>query len=188
MMSNFDFEKQYKIELNKGELNLILKFLTVNSYSRLYKEYEEFKNDIKQDEISRAGSREKQHFSDKMKLLSLEDRITDTIMKNQLALGLLLEKYVDQIPIQQYENKTFNLKALLMYELYITVAERVIELDSVIRKSEDVNKKNIAIINRDIFKNINKKIYNAIGLKDLSIIKIDYNNLTIEEHLELCLI
>ena len=75
-MSNFDFGKQYKIELNKEELNLILKFLTINPYIRLYKEYEEFKNNIKQDEISRAGSRERQHFSDKMKLLDLEDRIT----------------------------------------------------------------------------------------------------------------
>ena len=187
-MSNFDFKKEYSINLNKDELSCILKFLTVNSYSRLYTEYEEFKNDVKQDEIERVGSGENQHFSDKMKILDLEDKITDAIMKNQLALGLLLEKYVDQITVQQSESKTFNLKALLMYELYITVAERVIELDSVIRKSDDVNKKNIAIINRDIFNNINKKIYNAIGLKDLSIIKIDYNNLTIEEHLELCLI
>lgn len=186
-MSNFDFKKEYKIELNKNELNCILTFLTVNSYSRLYKEYEEFKSNVKQDEISRVGSGEKQHFSDKMKILDLEDKITDGIMKNQLALGLLLEKYVDQIPIQNREIKIFNLKVLLMYELYITVAERVIELDSVIKKSEDINKKNIAITNRDIFKNINKKIYNEVGLKDLSIIKIDYNNLTVQEHLELCL-
>ena len=193
-MSIFNKDKTYNLELNKKESSVIYAFLTVNSYDRLYDTYREYKKNVEDEDIKRKGSREQLHYRDSLNRMKEEDRIVDIIMMNQLALGLLLEHYVRCCAGQkENETKIFKLNSILIYELYVTICERIIA------ESKDYNAKKSGqeIVKQDelesiifrvnVLKNINKKLFKIIGLKDLDVMENEYKKISVEDHLSYCL-
>lgn len=188
---NFNYDIRYKINLNDNERSVITNFLSAFTYTRLYTEYSRLKEEIKEQDKDMARTGQKLHFTDKLNRLSREDNITDDLVKNQLALGLILENFMDR-----QVNDVLELNAMLMYEFYVSIAE-AIEKNNIIVSEEIIiqdnnymkkkSKQEIAKKDNIILKNINKKIIKLVGLKNIYIMKLDYEVLSISEHKEVCL-
>ena len=88
-------------------------------------------------------------------------------------------------------NDVLELNAMLMYEFYVSIAE-AIEKNNIIVSEEIIiqdnnymkkkSKQEIAKKDNIILKNINKKIIKLVGLKNIYIMKLDYEVLSISEH------
>ncbi|HHD2824469.1 TPA: hypothetical protein ACOTHD_003066 [Clostridium perfringens] len=191
-MDIFNNNKTYSIELDYIQAKAIYQFLTVNSYDRLYDEYKGYIEKIKAEDIEMQGSGKKLHFIENVNRLKDEDKITDTIMMNQLALGLLLEYYVRFIGgIKDNDKRSLKLNSILLYELYVTICERII-IESInynnFENNEASKKLKLDCGNKiDTLKNISNKIEDVVGLKELSLMEIAYEKITVKSHLDLCL-
>lgn len=190
-MNIFD-NKVYSLELNFAQANVIYQFLTVNSYDRLYDEYRAYNEDIKAKDKEIQGSGKKLHFIETVHRLKDEDKITDIIMMNQLALGLLLEYYVQYVAgIKDGGNRILKLNSILMYELYITVCERIALEESIYNSYDNTESarklKSECILRINTLKNICDKIEEMVSLKELSLMEIAYEKITVQSHLDLCL-
>lgn len=188
---NFNYDTRYKINLNDIERNVITNLLSAFTYTRLYKDYSCFKEDIKEQDKDMRGTGQKLHFADKLNRLSREDNITDDLVKNQLALGLILENFMNR-----KENDFIELNAMLAYEFYISIAEAIERNKDMINEEISIQDANYsekklaqekAKKDNIILKDLNKKIVALVGLKQIYIIKLDYAILTISEHKEACL-
>ena len=185
-------DKIYSLELDSIQANVIYQFLTVNSYDRLYDEYRAYNEEIKAKDKEMQGSGKKLHFIENVNRLKDEDKITDIIMMNQLALGLLLEYYVKYVAgIKDGDNRFLKLNSILMYELYVTVCERIaLEENNYnsYNNTEAVQKLKSDCASRiNTLKNICDKIEEMVGLKNLSLMEIAYEKITVQSHLDLCL-
>lgn len=191
-MDIFNNNKTYSIELDSIQAKVIYQFLTVNSYDRLYDEYKDYIEKIKDEDIKMQGSGKKLHFIENVNRLKDEDKITDTIMINQLALGLLLEYYARFIGgIKDGEKRNLKLNSILLYELYVTICERVI-IESInyskFENNEDSKKSKVECENKiNTLKTISDKIEEIASLKELSLMEIAYEKITVKSHLDLCL-
>lgn len=192
-MNIFEENKTYSIDLTKEECQIIYKFLTVNSYDRLYDTYRNYRLKIRDEDIAMKGSGEKLHFIQSVNRLKEEDEITNSIMMNQLALGLLLEYCVKFLLIKQNDGeiREFKLNPILTFEFYITICERIIaETDKYNEYSDDEcdKKDKISCKNRiNLLKNISEKIKSIVTMKNLSLMQVEYEKISLEEHLDLCL-
>lgn len=193
-MNIFNNNKIYELHLNEKESDVIYAFLTVNSYNRLYDTYRAHKHSIASDDIERKGSREQLHYKDTLNRKKDEDRIVDTIIMNQLALGLLLEHYVTCYNVFKGKDvKVFKLNSILAYELYVTICERIIAETKDYKDTKENNEtNNQESLNKiaekiNILKNLNKKLYKIIGLKDLEVMESEYKKINIIDHLDFCL-
>ena len=191
-MDIFNTNKIYSLQLDFNQANVIYQFLTVNSYNRLYDDYRAYNEEIKAKDIEMQGSGKKLHFIESVNRLKDEDKITDTIMMNQLALGLLLEHYAKYIAgIKQGDIRVLKLNSILMYELYVTVCERILLERNRYNNYEDSEKNKKDKINCgkriEILEDVCDKIASVIGSRDLPLMEIAYEKITIKSHLELCL-
>lgn len=193
-MKVFEENKIYELELSKSESSVIYAFLTVNSYDRLYYEYTRNKINTAMDDKGREGSGKQLLFRESLIMLKKEDRLIDAIMMNQLALGLLLEHYVKCCGGHKSEEiRYLKLNSILLYELYITVCERIIaEENEYIAKNKGVNglsQQQTDILNQEIkpLKDISKRLDKMIGLKKLKLMDNEYKKISIENHLNYCL-
>lgn len=188
---NFNYDIKYKIDLNENEKKCLLNILSAFTYTRLYNEFKTFKEYIAEQDKDMARNGQKLHFTEKLNRLSREDQITDELVKNQLALGLILENFMNR-----KEPNVIELNAMLAYEFYISIAEAIQRNNTIIQneisihdtnykeekeKHDEAKKSNIHL------KSLTNKIVSQIGLKNIYIIKLDYEILTISEHKELCL-
>lgn len=190
-MKIFD-DKVYSLELNYNESTVMLGFLTVNSYDRLYSEYRQYIEAIKAEDIGMMGSGKKLHFIESVNRLKGEDKITDAIMMNQLALGLLLEHYARFLAgIKKNESRNLKLNSILIYELYITVCERIIietnDYSKFDNDEKSQKKKHQCALRLNELKSIADKIKECVSLKTLSLMEIEYEKISLKSHLDLCL-
>lgn len=190
-MKIFD-DKVYSLDLSYNESTVMLGFLTVKSYDRLYDKYRQYNENIKTEDKEMMGAGKKLHFIESVNRLKDEDRITDAIMMNQLALGLLLEYYARFLAgIKKGESRKLKLNSILIYELYITVCERIIietkdysEFDDDEKSKRD---KNLCALRLNELKSIADKIKECVSLKTLSLMEIEYEKISLRAHLDLCL-
>lgn len=187
----FNYDIRYNINLNEIERKTITNFLSAFTYDRLYNEYNHFKESIKEQDKDMARTGNKLHFADKLNRLAREDKITDDLVKNQLSLGLILENFMNR-----KKTDVLELNALLTYELYVSISEAIERNRAVILEEVSISHENYTNIKQNqkiaeseniILKNINKKIVDIVSLKNIYIMKLDYEDLTISEHKEFCL-
>lgn len=191
-MNILEEKKIYSIKLTQVESRLIYKFLTVSSYDRLYDTYITYRKKITDEDLAMQGAGKKLHFIQSVNRLKEEDGITDSIMMNQLALGLLLEYCVKYLVNQKEgEIRDFKLNPLLTYEFYITVCERIIFEENKYKtfsdNQSDLQDKKLCKTRIKLLQNISEKIKNSISMKNLSLMEVEYEKISLEKHLDLCL-
>lgn len=188
---NFNYDKTYSISFNKTELNFFKSFVSASNLNNLYKGYEDYKKRIKEEDFDLDNKNKKLHFSDSLSRLVEEDRLTDELAKKQFGRSLVLEKFLERKIVGIVE-----LNSILTFELYIAIIEEIkrnniiLEEDLNINNTEYDKKKkeqNKATNDNAILKSLSNKIIQAVSLKDIYTMKLDYDILSISEHKELCL-
>lgn len=188
---NFNYDKTYSIKFNQVELDFFKSFISSSNLSKLYEDYEDYKKRIKNEDFDLDNKNKKLHFSDSLSRLIEEDKLTDELVKKQFARSLVLEKFLERKMVGSLE-----LNSILTYELYIAVKEEI-ERNN-ITLSEDLSlhdetydKKKAKQVKADndnvILRSLSNKIIQAVSLKDIYTMKLDYDILSILEHKELCL-
>lgn len=189
---NFKYEdKIYSIVLNQAELTFLNSFVSVYNFNSLYNDYECYRESIKEEDFDLNNKNKKLHFSRLLERFIEEDEITDELAKKQFARGLILQRFIERKLVG-----TLKLNAMLMYELYSAMVDEIQSNNYIINEdisithidySEKKAEQDKANADNVILKSLSNKIIQAVSLKDIYIIKLDYEVLSILEHKELCL-
>lgn len=185
---HIDFNNTCSLSLTNDEKAILYHLTKTSGFKRIYKNLNSFEEDI-ENKDKRAGVPEKKYHT---ALPEAKDRfdIKDTILKNQLALGLIAEKINDA---DKHDNKdiTIILNPVLMYELYLTVQGNLKRFNTIIKNPIDraKNPNTINDYNRAIkaLESIKESIILTTSIETMFILEEDYNKMTVAEHLEYCL-
>ena len=186
-MPNIDLLEEKKLIINKKDYDDLFSIMQPQTYHRLYRELEETEKEYTL-KIGRIMTHQKEHFPDKLKHLIEMDKLREELIKNQCSLGIIFEKLI-YAKYDENHNKVVILNLLLLYELYISLANRI-EIYETLTLSyteeqykADVNK---YIKNKNSFKRTIDKIFEAIGLEDFSKIELDYKTLNTKKYIDIC--
>lgn len=186
-MPNIDLLEEKILIINKNDYYDLFSIMQPQTYHRLYRELEEIEKEYNI-KISRIMTHQKEHFPDKLKHLIQMDKLRDELIKNQCALGMIFERLI-YAKYDANNNKVVILNLFLLYEMYISLANRIETYETLIQNyteeqyKADVNK---YIKNKNSFKRTIDKIFVTIGLEDLSKIELEYKTLNTKKYIDIC--
>lgn len=186
-MPNIDFFEERKIIINEEDYKKLFSIMQPQTYHRLYREIDEIENEYNL-KISKLMTHEKEHFPDKLKHLSKIDKLRDELIRNQCALGMIFERLI-YAKYDKNNNKEVSLNLLLMYELYLSLANRIKIYEDLTANYDAEQYKadvNGYIKNKASFKRTVDNIFNVIGLENLSKIEFDYKTLNTKKYIDIC--
>lgn len=186
-MPNIDFFEERKIIINEEDYKKLFSIMQPQTYHRLYREIDEIENEYNL-KISKLMTHEKEHFPDKLKHLSKMDKLRDELIRNQCALGMIFERLI-YTKYDKNNNKEVSLNLLLMYELYLSLANRIKIYEDLTANYDAEQYKadvNGYIKNKASFKRTVDNIFNVIGLENLSKIEFDYKTLNTKKYIDIC--
>lgn len=186
-MPNINLFQERKFIINEQDYKQLFSIMQPQTYHRLYREIDETENEYNL-KISKLMTHEKEHFPDKLKHLSKMDLLRDELIKNQCSLGMIFEKLI-YTKYDENKNKEVSLNLLLMYELYISLANRIEIYEGLTANYDEEQYKsdiNGYVRKKESFKRTVDKIFKAIGLDDLSKIELDYKTLNTKKFIDIC--
>lgn len=187
-MANIDLSEERKLIISKRDYVPLYNIMRPQTYHRLYRALKNCENTYAA-KVAKIMNHEKEHFSDKLNHLIEMDKLRDDLIKNQLSLGIIFERFI-YTNVDANENKAVKLNFLLLYELYISLANRIEIYEDIISKYSDIEYKedeNGYVFQTESFKRTLDKIFELIGLENLHKIELDYKKLNINEFIEICI-